>query len=665
MIKMLKLIGLCLAVFLLNSQGLLSQNTLKNKGDKDFERKAYIDAIASYERIANKGYKDQTMFKRLGDAYFFNGTYQEAVKWYTELMAMQTELEPEYYFRYAHALKAIQDNAKADEMMLKFHQVNASDNRGILFKSQKNYREVIENNSHRYQIQNAKINSAFMDFGVTVSDNQLIFASTRDTMSFVKRKHTWHNQPFSSLYSAKITADGNLEEPKKFAKELESAYDESSVCFSKDGEFIYFTRSNFLKKRGKSSEGTTLLKIYRAQKIDNKWQNITELPFNSNEYSCAHPVLSADEKLLYFSSDMPGTLGSSDIFSVSVDANHSNYGTPQNLGKPINTEGRDNFPFIDEQGNLYFSSDGHPGLGGLDVFKANKKDDTFDEPKNVGKPINSTFDDFAYYKIPETSIGFFTSNRTQDNLGFDDIYKFFELEPIKTVEEQLLAGEIIDEQTKTPITNLDVTLSDDQFNDLKSVKTDKNGRYDFGTLPTGKKYYIKAEKEGYETRQVPVFFESSSTQENLAVELSPRVKAYKPGDDIMKAFTYAQNNGTDFRWVIIYFDLDKHQIRSDAAFELEKILDVLIQNPSMHIDVRSHTDCRAPMAYNDKLSDQRAKATMAWLIKNGISKDRLTGKGYGERQLVNDCACEPSNQSPCTEEEHQLNRRSEFIITKM
>lgn len=642
-----------------------SQKSGVNKANKQYDKYAYIDAIATYERIAEKGYKDVEMFKRLGNSYFFNADYAMATRWYGELFNMEGNIEPEYYFRYAVSLKSLGDYKKSEQMMQKYYELSESDNRAQIASKQVDYLYEIEANSNRYKIENAGINSQFVDYGTTIFGDKIIFATTRDTMGLFKKKNAWNNQSFSNLYSATITDNGNLSKPERFAKEMNSTYDESTPVFTKDGKYMYFTRSNYLKKMGKDQQGTTKLKLYRAENLNGKWTNITELPFNSDAYSVAHPALTPDEKFLFFASDMPGTMGASDIFKVEISNDHSSYSPPINLGNTINTESKDTFPFIDENGNLYFATDGRPGLGGLDIFKSSLENEEFAEPVNIGKSINGKYDDFAFFMAPGTKTGFFSSNRKEDNQGFDDIYKFTEYKELIKKCEQELIGIVTDEQTKEPIPFSKVTLFDSKFVKINELITDENGNYDFGSVTCGLKYYLRTEKEDYETREVNVTIKNESGKTEVPIELTPRVKKFALGDDINKAFKKAKEDGKEFALTIIYFDLDKSNIRQDAAFELEKILDVLKQNPSMHIDVRSHTDCRQTYEYNRKLSDRRAKATVAWLIKKGIAKNRLTGKGYGESQLVNNCACEPTNESPCSEDQHQLNRRSEFIITKL
>jgi outer membrane protein OmpA-like peptidoglycan-associated protein len=481
---------------------------------------------------------------------------------------------------------------------------------------------------------------------------KLIFASARDTGNFSKRIHKWTNQYFTDLYTAEVTAD-SVGDVTKFAKKTNTKFNEAtSPAFSKDGKTVYFTRNNFNDgKRGRDAQQNTLVKIYKATLVKDgdkeDWGNVTELPFNSDQYNTAHPSLSADNKTLYFASDMPGTLGQSDIFKVTVSEDGT-LGKPENLGPTINTPGKETFPVMTDENELYFATDGHPGLGGLDIFMARLKDDgTFRNPINVGEPANSPKDDFAYIIDTKTRKGFLSSNR-DGGKGYDDIYKF--LETRKLICEQLLSGIVTDKETGEILPGAKVTLMDEKFTVIATVIADEKGYYEF-EVECGTTYYVRGEKEEYETLEQKIEIPKESGKTDFPIPLEKKVKQVTVGDDLAKAFGIKE----------IYFDLDKWNIRPDAALELEKILDVLKQYPSMKLDIRSHTDCRASHKYNEKLSDRRAKSTIAWLIKNGVAADRLDGRGYGETQLVNHCA----DGVKCTEAEHQENRRSQFIITAL
>lgn len=631
------------------SFNIYSQKTKLDKADKKYDSYAYVDAIKTYERVAQKGYKSADMFKKLGNAYYFNSELDKAARWYGELFAMDTtDLEPEYYYRYAQSLRSIGQNDKANEMLELFNQKSGNDSRGKLFKKNTNYLEAIKANSGRYQVEDAGVNSKYSDYGTALYSNKIVFASARDTGSLGQRKHKWTNQYFTNLYMADLGDNMAPSAAKKFDKNINSRFHESTPAFTSDGKTMYFTRNNYLDgKKGKDGNKITLIKIYKATLENDKWANITELPFDSDNYSTAHPALSPDGKTLYFASDMPGTLGQSDLFKVKINDDGS-FGNPENLGNTINTEGRETFPFVNDENEIYFASDGHPGLGGLDVFMSKiNTDGAFSEVQNVGADVNSPKDDFAYLIDTKSRRGFFTSNR-DGGQGYDDIYKF--LETKRLICEQLLYGEITDIKTGEILPNTKVTLYDSQFNSISTTTSDEKGNYSFA-VECGKTYNVRAEKPEYYTKEQKITIAKTDGKTHLPIALEKEICKVAVGDDLGKCFGIK----------MIYFDFDKSDIRVEAAIDLEKILDVLNQYPTMKLDIRSHTDSRGTFKYNEALSDRRAKSTIKWLVKNGVNKNRLIGKGYGENQLVNKC----SDGVECTEEEHQHNRRSEFIITAL
>lgn len=620
-----------------------SQDKKLSKADKLYDNFAYVDAIKTYENIAKKGHKSVDLFQKLGNAYYFNSEFEKANTWYSELFALGQELEPEYYYRYSQTLKSVGDYPKADQMLAQFVTKNSSDKRANLYKQNKNYLQEIKNNSGRYQIENLGINSEEQDYGSTFYNGQLIFASSRKT-GVATKIDKWNNQSFTRLFSSKVNNDGTLATPEKFSSEIDSKFHEATPAFTKDGKTVYFTRNNYLNgKRKRDSDKTTLLKIYRATLQDNKWTDITELPFNNDEYSVAHPALSPDDRTLYFASNMPGTLGQSDIFKVTINSDGT-FGTPENLGKNINTEGKETFPFISDDNELYFSSDGHPGLGGLDIFKSKNEGQSYTEPQNVGEPVNGNQDDFGFIIDTKSQVGFFSSNRSGGN-GFDDIYKFKEIKKLEC--EQLLAGIVRDSETGKPLSNAKVTVFSSDFKLLKEIIADASGEYSF-EAECGKRYRVRAEKIEYNTLEKAIEIPENSGETQLDFDLESKIKAIGKDGDIAKAFAIKE----------ILFDLDKFNIRSDAAIDIEKIIDVMKQYPKMKVDIRSHTDSRASHAYNAKLSENRAKSTMEYMISEGIERGRLTAKGYGETKLLNKCA----DGVQCSEAEHQQNRRSEFII---
>ena len=645
-------ISLYVAILIIFSFNSYAQKAKTTSADKKYDSYAYIKAVSTYERIAEKGYKSEEMFQKLGNSYYFNGELDKSAQWYGELFTMNPNQESEYIYRYAQSLKAIGQTDKANQMLESFAQKSGNDSRGKLFEKNKNYLEQIKANSGRYKIEDAGINSKYSDYGSALHGNKLVFSSARDTGSLGQRKHSWTNQHFTNLYDSELGEEMTPGEVNKFSKKINTKFNEATPVFTKDGKTMYFTRNNYLEgKKGKDANKVTLLKIYKASFEKDNWDKVTELPFNSDSYSVAHPTLSPDEKTLYFASDMPGTLGQSDLFKVSINEDGT-FGTPQNLGNQINTEARETFPMVTDENELYFASDGHPGLGGLDVFVAKiESNGTLGNTQNVGDGINSPKDDFAYLIDTKSRRGFFTSNR-DGGQGFDDIYKFLETRKLLCLQE--LYGTVTDMKTLQVLPDSKMSLIDSQYNLIGTTVTDSQGNYKF-EVECGKVYNVRAAKTDYVTKEQKIAIPKENGRTKLDFALESEICKVAVGDDLGKCFGIK----------MIYFDLDKYNIRSEAALDLAKILDVLNQYPTMKLDIRSHTDCRQTAKYNQVLSDRRAKSTIAWLVKNGIAQDRLTGKGYGESQLVNDCGCEPTNQSSCTEEQHQMNRRSEFIITAL
>ena len=443
-----------------------------------------------------------------------------------------------------------------------------------------------------------------------------------------------------------------LSNKKFFSTTINTPFNESTAVFTKDGNTMYFTRNNYVNRKiGTNVENTILLKILRATKDSNgHWGNVVEVPFNSDNYNVAHPALSPDEKFLYFASDMDGTLGESDIFRVEILGDNQ-YGTPENLGDIINTSGRESFPFVSKNNILYYSSDGIPGLGGLDIFAVKfYENGTVSKPINIGMPGNSADDDFCFVMDSDTKVGFLSSNRPGGK-GRDDIYSFYEEKPLVFDCEKMIKGVLKDSEKNDVIADGVIVLSDKTMKEVARQKTKEDGSFAFDKVDCKDLYYyLRAEIGDYVTTEVKV---DLNVEGDVFYEfmIKPREIAIDKDVDLAKVLNIKE----------IYFDLDKSDIRPDAAVELAKIVEVMRENPKMKIDIRSHTDSRGDDSYNLRLSDRRAKATLEWMVKQGIERKRLTAKGYGETQLVNGC----SNGVPCTEEEHQANRRSEFIIISM
>ena len=645
---------LTFSVALLSSTSLLFAQPEKEleKANEMYKNFSYVDAIKIYERIAQKGFVNQEMLQSLGNAYYYNAEYKKALPWYEQLFQEgKYKVKPEYYYRYAQTLKSVGDYTQADKMMAKFVELtNANDTRAALFEENKDYQTVIKNNSGRFQLNNASVNTENSEYGTAFYGDKIVFAGATDARKAKRGVSQWTGESFYDLYEAEHF-DQKLGSRKPFSSSINTQFNESTPVFTKDGNTMYFTRNNYVnRKLGSDIENTILLKILRATKDKNgNWGNIVEVPFNSDQYNVAHPALSPDEKYLYFASDMPGSFGNSDIFRVEILGDNQ-YGTPENLGNIINTAGRESFPYISKDNVLYYSSDGIPGLGGLDIFAAKfNADGSTSKPVNIGMPGNSADDDFCFVFNSDSKIGFLTSNRSGGK-GKDDIYSFHEDKPLLFSCQKNIKGIVKDAKTKAIIANAKVILSDKVMKEVGKDQSKTDGTFTFEKVNCNDShYYLRGEKEKYETAEVNVTVGKDEVVYEIL--LNPREVAIKKGMDLAKVFEIKE----------IKFDYNKADIRPDAAVELTKIVEVMREYPKMKIDIRSHTDSRGADSYNLKLSDRRAKATLEWIVKQGIDRKRLKAKGYGETRLVNGC----SNGVPCTEEEHQENRRSEFIVVAM
>ncbi|MDO5105596.1 OmpA family protein [Capnocytophaga sp.] len=629
-----------------------SQEKQLQKANEMYKNFAYVDAIKIYESIAKKGFVNQELLERLGDSYYFNAEYDKAFTWYQKLFEnKEYQVQPEYYYRYALSLKSVGKYAESDQMMTKFVELTgANDSRASLFEEHKDYQEEIKENSNRFELRQTGVNTEHSEYGTAFYGDKVLFAASNS--SWLKPTSKWTGQSFYDLYEANRDSIF-LSKKTLFSSKLNTKFNESTAVFTQDGKTVYFTRNNYVdKKVGMDSQNTILLKILRATKDDKgNWGNVVEMPFNSNTYSVAHPALSPDEKYLYFASNMPGTLGGSDIFRVEILPN-GGYGKPENLGDVVNTSGRESFPFVSKDNVLYYSSDGYPGLGGLDIYAVKfYENGTTSRAINIGAPGNSADDDFCFVIDKETRIGFLTSNRPGGK-GRDDIYGFYERIPLNFSCNRILKGIVKDSETQEIIPDAMVTLSNKTMEKIKADNSDTEGKFLFADELINCQdahFYLKGEKEGYETAEVKV--EAKGKEIYYEILLKPRVIKVMEGDDLAKTFKIEN----------IYFDFDKSNIRYDASVQLAKILEVMNEYPNMKIDVRSHTDSRGSDSYNLALSDRRAKSTVKWIIDNGIDPSRITGKGYGETQLTNHC----SNGVNCTPVEHQANRRSEFIIISL
>lgn len=621
------------------------QDRRERRAKASFEKYEFIKAIRDYEDLVKKGTTSVEIYRNLGDANYFNANYSEAAKWYGMVSENNTEpLGTEHMYRYANSLGSIKKYEASSDVLRKIYARNG-EKMGMTFED---FKRSIEEKQGSYEIENIAINSIESDFAPSFRLDGIVFSTARDSSIIYKSTHNWNKKRFLNLYMATSTEEGRFRRIMRFSDKLNTRLHESSTAFTKDGNTVYFTRNREKGKTfGRDSKGISRLKLYSAVFEDGKWRKIQELPFNQEGFSVAHPALNKAEDKLYFTSDIEGTQGQSDIFVVDIHPDGS-FGVPKNLGAKINTGGRETFPYITEDDILYFASDGHPGLGGLDIFAVDLKNIESSRIVNLGEPLNSVADDFSFIINPSTKKGYFASNRA-GGMGSDDIYALTELKALDTRCFVNLSGVVKDKETNVIIQDSTVELLNENGDTKDTAQSDEGGSYSLKATCDETDYVLVASKEGYESQRKTVSHHDSDLS-NIVLYLVQEDNGAPIGADLAK---YLGTNP-------IYFDFNTSYLRDDAKMVLEKIITYLNTYPQAKVEIRSHTDSRGHAAYNKVLSDKRARETLGYLISKDIPVSRISSIGMGESQLTNRC----DGTVKCTENEHRKNRRSEFILVE-
>jgi outer membrane protein OmpA-like peptidoglycan-associated protein len=542
-------------------------------------------------------------------------------------------IDKEVYFRYANALKGNRELEKGDSIMGIYL--------GYEQNTQKFMKSASRNSITSYRLETMSKEKNKGDFGISFYGSKVAFSSTRNALG---KSYGWNEKPYLDLFSASVDDKGQLVNIEPFPEMINTKYHESNATFTPDGKIMYFDRSGDKQVKVGDEEVATI-KIFKAEFKDGKWIYATKLPLSSDEYSVEHPCLTKDGKQMFFASDMPGGYGSMDLYVVDIDEKGI-FGLPRNLGPTINTAHREQFPYAASNGILFFASDGHQGNGNLDVFFSVKMSDTeYDLPVNLGSTINSEMDDFNYILDETKDQGYFASNRAGD----DNLYTFVRE---KNRLQYLVEGEVRDKKTMELLPGSTVKLYDENGKLLDEQLVGKDGDFNFNTEPN-KKYKIMAFKDFY----IPAESEFETSQNGkVYLDLQMKVESYYDAEAIINK----KEDGTVLiELENIYFDLDKWNIKPQAASVLDVLVGLLKKYPYMEIQIGSHTDSRASSMYNLRLSNKRAASALEYLVQNGIERNRLSSVGYGETKPLIIC---PKND--CTEEEHAVNRRCTFMILK-
>jgi outer membrane protein OmpA-like peptidoglycan-associated protein len=706
-------------LFVCNGFAQVSNN---GRAMKYYDEHQYTKAINYFEKVVSAGDKvDAEVISRLSNCYRITGDDEKAEAWYAQLMSVRERKAIDVYY-YAQVLKSNRKYTEADNWMRLYNDLVPDDTRAIMHLSRPNYVKELNPLVSSYKLSLLSINSPQSEFGTAFFVDKIVFASENDPNPLIQNRTSDTKDAYFDLYFATREPGGSLTNPLYFSNKINTKVHEGPACFTYDGLQMYFTRNSDAGRRTSAGKGHSNLKIYRATLAGDEWVNIDPMPFNSYDYNVAHPSLSRDGSRLYFASDMPGGYGGTDIYVV--ENRNGIWGRPQNLGKLVNTEGNESFPFIHENNILYFSSDGHVGLGGSDVFSAMMIRGEFKNITNLSAPINSSKDDFSFLLDREMKSGYVTSNRP-GGIGEDDIYSF-------VYEEQselyVLEGKLKDDRDFI-IPNAEVVFKDDNGVVVAKTATDDQGVYSI-KLNRFKTYTLSTQLPGYANvhKMIPQFLVGDVKYNDIQLGNSEMtvtgVVVNKENRQAIKdAFVYLTNKKTyektniitavdgkfgfkltpegdytlrvekdgffartvefstrnkrpgyevnldqfELEGIIlnqtveipnIYYDLGKADIRPDAAFELDKLVKLMKENSSLIIELGSHTDARGSSKSNQRLSQKRAEAAVAYIVSKGIAPYRLTAKGFGEEELKNRCA----DNVNCSEQEHARNRRTEFKV---
>lgn len=692
------------------------------KADKLFIINDFESAASEYENYLSKNPKDYYASKQAALCYNYLNIQNKAIDHWPNVIdnAQATDVDKLFYGKCLLANYRIED-AKKIFISLK----NSSNKEAANWaKAYENF-QFYEDSALTKVIPLKNLNTLKPDFAPAFYLNKMVYLTEKKTSGFVKFFSSWFTSTYFVIKQADKIDSITFSSSKDYNKQIQSKLNHGPLSFTSNDSVIYFTKSASKKENKKLKNGTIRMQIFTSKlnKFGDVHPEIMPFQHNSMAYDCMHPAINKKGNRLYFSSDMPGGFGGYDLYYC--EKQNETWGKPINLGDKINTSGNELFPNLTTEDGLYFASDVLPGLGGLDLFYSDfnpiKKEYT--EPENLGATINTQFDDFGSYINKDGKTGYLTSNR-KNGMRDDDIYFFRNNKPsyynaklkfidsttqlpvsmnftlsnlnlnvqdktdtlnpfnirlkagkdlnliaesanykpvnytkklteqdtliiitCKTKSEKSIKGKVIDKETNLPLAGVKVAIYDEFGNNYLNIVTDSTGDYKVINLPVEKALFIGSEKR-------PDYF---SNTEKFVI---------KPDSDIVKnIYTQKIVVGKSIKVENIYFDVAKWNIKSDAAIELDKLVQLMKDNPDIIIELSSHTDCRGKASANLALSDKRAKSSASYIISKGIAKTRIKGKGYGESKLLNSCACEGKVNSTCSENEHAQNRRTEIKVT--
>ncbi|RED99765.1 OmpA family protein [Marinoscillum furvescens] len=640
------------------------------KADKFYNEFVYPRAIDLYEKALDlKGDFVPYPALQIANSYRLMNKPEQSENWYAKVEENNALTSTEDKINFSQVLLKTGQDKKAKQLISNVEAATQTD-LGRL-KSLDNI-EVFYSDSAAYYLENLPINSDQNDFSPVFYDEGLVFVSNRKTRRLGQSTYYWDETYFLDLFYAPFEGD-SLGAARPMSTKLNTQFHEGPAAFLENGEHVIFTRNNFhLGQKGVSEEGVTMLSMYSARKNERgKWDKPAPMPFNSEDYSVGHPAVAPDGKTLYFSSDMAGTHGKADIFKSTYE--NGVWSAPINMGDIINTAEDELFPYVSEDNVLYFASMGHPGIGGLDVYKVDLND-TEPEVINMGYPINTTKDDFGF--ILNGNIGYVSSAR-DGGLGSDDIYRVNVLEMDLTVK-------LVDAQTGKPVEG-NIAVEDQADG---SQYESQSGALEGIRLLRGRQLSIAAAAAGYQPAsevfnsatlaksveshvievaleprlaKIDVLLVTNPGRANQVIGLGEQLTIYSDYTSLKTEMDkqYA-DVGELYRLESIFYDFNRSKIRKDAAAQLDGLVALMKKYPAMNVELGAHTDSRGSNTYNNCLAQRRAEKAQEYLIEKGIAAARIAITYFGEDKLVTNCG----DGVPCDEVKHQLNRRTEIKVVK-
>jgi outer membrane protein OmpA-like peptidoglycan-associated protein/tetratricopeptide (TPR) repeat protein len=645
-------ISVAFIVFLFLASGTFGQRITVKLADQAFKDFSWLEAIDLYSYAHERDPQNAYVVRRLADCYRNIGRTEEVEKWLTTLMQMN-EQTPDDIFYYSQALKANGKYDESDKALKEYATMRPEDGRINLEQSLLDYIDFLLKDSVRYQIEMLPFNTKGSDWGPAVYENKLVFVSTGDPDESRDIKYNWDNLPFLDLYSVDIDEYGNYSKADIFAKNLMTSYHEGPVTFDVKNKRMYFNSNRTTKATGNKGEENNL-QIFYADFENGLWQFKGEFKYNDKRYNMRHPSLNATGDVLFFASDMPGGKGGNDIYWCRLE--NGEWGQPVNL-EEINTEGEEVFPFIAPDGVLYFSSNGLGGMGGLDIYMALPDRGVYKSVENLGYPVNSAKDDFGIWLDDIGMSGYFSSNRPGGK-GFDDIYKV----EILYIPVQI-RGTVRDRINMFEVPGARIALLDENMDTVSVTYSKEDGEFIFAGYKQ-RNYRLSVTKEDYMPAEKDISTYNKLPNEKIEVEMFIEMNFDLLEDpDQLEPLSMEMVNGSELQIIQIEhinYGFDSDKILPEAAFILDKVVNMVKQYTDLEIRVESHTDSKGSDEYNLKLSKQRASSAFNYLVSKGINPLKIEYSGFGETQLLNQCG----NNVECSEEEHAINRRSIIKIVR-